>query len=460
MKFIGRKDELKRLKEAYSTEEYEGILVYGRRRIGKSELIKQSLKGENCPVIYYECTKVSEESNTEAFAEIIGETFDIPVPSFKNFASALEYLFKRSEKEKIIVVIDEYPYLREKTVECDSVFQKVIDTYAFACKMKLVLCGSYVEIMERLMSENNPLHKRIGLNINLKQMDYFESAEFYPEFSNEDKVKIYSVFGGIPYYNRYVDDSKTVKENIISLIASQGARFEKDPEVTLETEISKMANANEVFLSIARGNAKFSDILNFSKVSSSPALADILKKLISMDVIRKEFPINDETEKKSNYVISDRLSRFYYKYLFPKSSYFAVMSAEDFYDEFIAEDFETQFVPKEFEQITKQYLIRQNKAGKIKPTLYKVGKYYYDDVKNKRNGEFDVVTMNKNGYTFYEVKFTKSPITDAVVKEEKSQLEKTGIKYEKLGFVSRSGFAISNPDDYILISLDDVYNVD
>ena len=254
-----------------------------------------------------------------------------------------------------------------------------------------------------------------------------------------------------------MDDSKTVKENIISLIASQGARFERDPEITLETEISKMANANEVFLSIARGNTKFSDILNSSRVSSSPSLVDTLKKLISMDVVKKEFPINDEAEKKSYYVISDRLSKFYYKYIFPKSSYFSVMPSEAFYDEFISENFETQYVPREFEEISKQYLIRKNKEGQINPVLYKVGKYYYDDATNKKNGEFDVVTLSKKGYTFYEVKFTKAPIDEAVVNEEKAQLEKAKIKYNRLGFISKSGFNIKHAEEYELISLADIY---
>lgn len=458
MEFVGRREELKRLREAYDSEDYEGILVYGRRRIGKSELIKYSLKEADCSVIYYECTKVSETSNTEAFSEIIGKTFEIPTPSFKNFGAALEYLFKRSEREKIIVVIDEYPYLREKIMGCDSIFQSIIDAHAMHCSMKLILCGSYVEIMEKLMSESNPLHKRMGININLKQMDYYESAWFYPNFSNEDKVKIYSVFGGVPYYNKYVDDRKSVKENIIGLIASQGARFERDPEIMLQAEMSKMTNANEVFLAIARGNAKFSDILNSSKVSSSPTLVDTLKKLMSMDVVKKEFPINDEIEKKSYYRISDRLSKFYYRYIFPKSSYFSVMPAEAFYDEFIADDFEMQYVPREFEEIAKQYLIRKNKAGEIVPVLYRVGKYYYDDAKNKKNGEFDVVTLDKNGYTFYEAKFTKAPINDAVVLEEKRQLSDLEIEYNALGFISKNGFKITDGKKYVLISMDEMYS--
>lgn len=457
MEFIGRKEELKKLKQAYSSDEYEGILIYGRRRIGKSELIKESYKSENCKVIYYECIKVSEESNTCSFSAVIGNVFNLPTPSFSSFAKAVEFLFKQSINEKIILVLDEYPYLREKIQGCDSIFQKIIDTYAFNCKMKLILCGSYVDIMEKLIAEDNPLYKRISIALNIKQMDYYESAMFYPRFSNEDKVKIYSVFGGLPYYNRFIDDSKTVKENIIELVASKGARFENDPMTSLETEISKMTNANETFLSIAKGKVKFNDILNSSHVSSSPTLDDTLKRLILMDVIKKEYPINDETEKKSLYSISDRMSRFFYRYIFPRMSYFSIMKAEDFYDEFIEKDFETQFVPKEFEEITKQYLIRKNKAGLIKPPLYKVGKYYYD-AKKKKNGEFDVVTLNKNGYDFYEVKFTNAPIGDSVVNEEIKQLNEIGLKYNRIGFVSKSGFSITDNNGYILITIDDIYN--
>lgn len=458
MKFIGRKEELKKLKRAYSTEEYEGILVYGRRRIGKSELIKESYKEEDCKVVYYECVKVSEDSNTRAFSEIIGHIFDIPTPMFASFGEAVDFLFKRSTKEKIILVLDEYPYIRDKIQGCDSIFQRIIDTYAMNCKMKLILCGSYVDIMERLIREDNPLYKRISVSLNVKQMDYYESAMFYPDFSNEDKVKIYSVFGGLPYYNNYIDDSKTVRENIIELVSSKGARFENDPIAALETEISKITNANEAFLAIAKGKAKFSDILNHSHVSSSPTLDDTLKKLILMDVVKKEYPINDETEKKSLYSISDRLSRFYYRYILPRISYFSTMPSEAFYEEFIEKDFESQFVPKEFEEITKQYLIRKNLSGHINPPLYKVGKYYYDDAKNRKNGEFDVVTLNKYGYDFYEVKFTDSPIGDSVINEELTQLKDLQLKYNKLGFVSKSGFTISDTKDYILISLDDIYN--
>lgn len=457
MKFIGRKQELQTLKSAYKTDRYEGILVYGRRHIGKSELIKYSYIDESCKVLYYECTKVSKESNTRAFAETIATVFDIPTPYFSSFMAALSFVFERATKEKIILVIDEYPYLREKAEGCDSVFQSVIDHYVTTANMKFILCGSYVDIMKGLILESNPLHKRFSITMNILQMDYYESAEFYPAFSPEDKVKIYSVFGGLPYYNQYVDDTKTVEENIISLIASPRARFHGEVENSLEREISKMTNANEVFMAIARGDSKFSDILSHAKVSSSPTLVDVLKRLIGMDVVKKERPINDESEKKSLYSISDRLTLFYYRYIFPKISYFSTMPPESFFEEFIKEDFETQYVPREYEEIAKQYLLRKNLAKEIQPPLYKIGKYYYDDPVNKKNGEFDVVTLNRNGYDFYEVKFTKNPVNDTVVREESEQLKKLNISYNRLGFFSKSGFQISDGENYILIDIAEVY---
>lgn len=457
MRFIGRKDELKMFEEAYSNDNYEGILIYGRRRIGKSELIKQSLKNSNIKSIYYECLEASEALNSNVLSLIIGKELNIAMPMYNTFYDVLDFIFKVSINEKIILVIDEYPAVRGKSSFLDSVLQNIIDKYKMNCKMKFVLCGSSIDIMQELTTSSNPLYGRFTYKRNIKQMDYYESSLFYPNMTNEDKVKIYSVFGGIPYYNQFVDDKKSVKDNIIYLIANPNARLFAEAESFLYREMSKLSNANEVFHSIAMGYKKFSDINSQSHVSSSPTLSDVLNKLIELDVIQKTYPINDEKEKKSQYEITERLSNFYYTYIFKNMSYFKVLSSEHFYNEFIDVDFESKYVPKEFERISKEYLRIRNKKGLIEPPLYNIGKYYYDDPVNKRNGEFDVVTFNKNGYDFYEVKFSKDPIDDRVVKEEKEQLSNLNIKYNKMGFVSKSGFNISDEENYILININDLY---
>ena len=294
--------------------------------------------------------------------------------------------------------------------------------------------------------------------IDLKPMDYYESAEFYPGFSPEDKVRIYSVFGGIPYYNRLVDDGLTVKENIIELIASPDARLEDEVIMYLKSEISKIVNANEVFETLARGYSKYSDIYAQSHVSSGPTLIDVLDKLIKMEVVIKEAPINDESNKrKAGYTICDNLSLFYYRYIFRYMSQMNVMAEEVFYDKYIKRDFEEFYVPHQFEKIAKQYLIRCNRQGKIDPPFMKIGKYYYDDPENKTNGEFDIVTQDESGYCFYEVKFKRHAVSAEMIEEEIRQVKRTGLNCRKYGFISRSGIENRSREDVIYIDLEDIY---
>jgi len=134
-----------------------------------------------------------------------------------------------------------------------------------------------------------------------------------------------------------------------------------------------------------------------------------------------------------------------------------IMNSEIFFDKYIHKDFEEQYVPKIFESICKQYLIRQNKAGKINPSFTKIGKYYYDDPINKTNGEFDVVTEDEEGFSFYECKFKNSPITEDIIQKEIQQVISTGLLCAKYGFFSRSAFSCRQDKNMVLIPLSELY---
>ncbi|MCI6537979.1 ATP-binding protein [uncultured Eubacterium sp.] len=456
--FYGRETERKKLNSMFHSHGQMISLIYGRRRIGKSELIKQVLKEADIKSIYYECKQTTEQNNVDSLAELIGEAFDFPKPAFEDMEHLLRFLFKKSEQESLIFVLDEYPYLRENAKGLDSVLQSVIDSYKDTSNIKFIICGSYVDTMKALLAKQNPLYGRIDLTINLKPMDYYDSALFYSDFSDEDKIRLFSVFGGIPYYNRLIDSHKSVRENIIDLIASPGARLENEVSMYLNSEISKITNANEVFEALAKGFSKYKDLLDQSNVSSGPALVDILDKLMRMDVVAKEAPINDENNrKKSGYFISDNLSLFYYKYIFRNISRMNIMDSDIFYDKYIANDFETKYVPKIFENVCKQYLIRQNRKGLIDEIFVKIGKYYYDDPIERKNGEFDIVTLDDNGYIFYEAKFRKEPVSENMVQNEIRQVTQTGLECYKYGFFSRSGFLCEQTENRILINLEELY---
>lgn len=433
-------------------------LVYGRRRIGKSELIRQCLRESDITSIYYECKQTSEMNNVESLAEIVSEVFGFPRVAFSGTEELLKFLFEKSAQGKIILVLDEYPYIRENVKGLDSILQSLIDRYRDTSNLKLILCGSYVDTMRALLEKQNPLYGRVDVTIELKQMDYYESAYFYSGFSDEDKVRLYSVFGGVPYYNRLIDAEKTVRENVIDLIASPGARLENEVLMYLNSEISKIVNANEVFEALAKGFSRYKDILDQSHVSSGPALVDVLDKLIRMDVVKRESPINDErNRKKAGYFISDNLSLFYYKYIFRNISRIGIMEPNVFYDKYIDNDFETKHVPYIFEDICRQYLIRMNLAGRMEEPFDKIGKYYYDDPVRRLNGEFDIVTHDDKGYIFYEVKFRKEPLTVDVAAAEIVQVKEAKLPCYKYGFFSRSGFEMEETDEIVLIHLKEIY---
>ena len=458
MNFIGRKQQLSKLIRVITSEHMSFSLIYGRRRVGKSELVKQSLKQTNAKSIYYECKQTTESNNVESICSLLSDLFNLPKLGFHSIEEILDYLFKLSINDKLVVVLDEYPYLRENVKGLDSILQSLIDKYRETSKLTLIILGSYVEVMKSLIEHSNPLFGRADLVIDLKPMDYYESSLFYPAFSAEDKVRIYSVFGGIPYFNKLVDDSKTVKENIIDLIASPEARLANEVSMYLKAEISKIVNANETFEALAKGYSKYSDILSQSHVSSGPTLIDVLDKLMQMEVVKKIAPINDENNKrKAGYYISDNLSLFYYKYIYKYASQMNIMDSDVFYKKYIESDFEEKYVPLQFEDIAKQYLIHQNKVGLMEPIFEKVGKYYYDNPKNHTNGEFDIVTLDENGYVFYEVKFKKKPLSTSDIQTEISQVEQTGLNCYKYVFITKAGIDELTADNVEHISLTKLY---
>ena len=456
--FVGRNKELKKLDKVIRSDEMNFTLIYGRRRVGKSELVNQALSKADVKSLYYECKQVAQESNVNGLSEILSENMGLPKLGFSDIESLLNYIFELSVKEKMVLVLDEYPYLRESVKGMDSILQSVVDKYRKTAKLSLIILGSYVEVMRSLIEHENPLYGRVDMTIDLKQMDYYESSFFYPNYSAEDKVRIYSVFGGIPYYNRLIDDSKSVKENIIELIASPGARLENEVSMYLNAELSKIVNANEVFEALSRGFSRYSDILSQSHVSSGPTLVDVLEKLIRMEVVEKTAPINDSNNKKKiSYFICDNLSLFYYRYIFKYSSQMNIMDSEVFYKKYIEKDFEEYYVPHLFENVCRQYLIRKNRAGEIEPVIEKIGKYYYDNPVEHTNGEFDIVTEDELGYAFYEVKFRKTPVSDEMIQEEMEQVKATGLNCYKYVFFSRSGFQCRQRENVQLIELEDLF---
>ena len=457
MKFIGREKELASINRKLANDRSECMLIYGRRRVGKSELIKEALRQVDATLIHYVCRKAAFDQNMDGLSRAVAEAFDEPV-QFRQMEKLLEYVYKKASNQKVILFIDEYPFLRGSSEAIDSEFQIAIDEWQHESCLKLILCGSYVEVMQKLIDKEAPLFGRFSEVINLKPFDYYDTAKFFPSKPPEEKLLLYSVFGGIPFYLIQIEDDLTIEENIQRLLIPEGSLLEGEIRLQLKAELAKEENANHVLEKIANGVGKYSDIAS-SFHGSTGNISHTLGKLSGMGLIEKDSPINASSSKKQHrYVISDNMLDFYYSFLFKETTARSAMSPEAFWEKKVAEKLAIDYLPRKFEQVAREYLLRENRAGRIEPPFTAIGRYVYHDKVNRQNGEFDVVTEDEVGFASYECKYRKEPIGMKVVNEEQWQAENLGIKFYKLVFISRSGFSDEiDAEKYKLITLQDMY---
>ena len=459
MQFVGRQRELSMIRERIASDKSEAILVYGRRRVGKSHLIREALKDVKTPVIQYVCRKSSFQKNMEGLSQETAKAFKEPFIRFEAIDQLLEYAYSKAEQQKVVLFIDEYPFLRGDDEAVDSEFQIAIDEWQHRSCLKLILCGSYVETMKKLVDGRAPLFGRFTEIMKLKPFDYYDAAKFFPGRSNEEKLLLYSVFGGVPFYLMQVDNRLSPAEDIQKLLIPEGSILESEVRLQLTAELSKEENANFVLEKIASGIGKYSDIArDFS--GSSGKLSHTLGKLEGMGLIEKDSPINASSNKRQHrYVICDNLLDFYYTFLFRETTARSSMAPEDFFHSHVEDSLEKYYLPRKFEQAAREYLLRQNLSGKITPPFSAIGRYVYHDKARKKNGEFDIVTKDEKGLFSYECKYKKEPLGMKVVHEEEWQAKELGIEFYGFGFFSRSGFSKDvNPSSYRLIKLKDMYD--
>lgn len=459
--FVGRNREISYFNEHLKNNKFCFLALFGRRRVGKTELIKEVMKRTKIKSIYYFCRPMSDEANALALSLVLKQIFKKEaVPTFIRLEEALRFIFEKSHKEKLFLILDEYPNLREKIEGIDAILQNLVDTYQNDSKLKIVISGSYVKTMEETFSYGNPLFGRIHSSLKLNPFDYYEASAFYSWASLEEKISYYSCLGGLPIINLNIDPHKSFEENIKSIFLSSTFYGAGGIFPLIKGEYEKIPNAEILMNIIAAGTHKFTDIKSkFKNAILTGNIDYALNQLIDMGIIEKINPINLSDKKHSFYYLKDQSCLFYYKFIYPYVSLIDNMNENQFFDFFIKESLFHDYIPHQFEMISKEFLIRRNKHKLINPPFLKIGKYFYNDRKRRKNGEFDVVTQDQNGYISYECKFTDELINKDVVLEEEKQIAEAGIPFYKLGFVSKSGFPKElEKKGLILYSLKDFYS--
>ena len=352
--FIGRERELATLNKLYASDKFEFIVIYGRRRVGKTALISQFIDDKNA--IYFMGVESNAKQNLENFSKSIlsYHTGMDAETSFLSFQAALEYVFKLSEKERIILAIDEYPYVARSSKSLASTIQLLIDQYKDTSKLMLILCGSSMSYIEdHVLAYKAPLYGRRTAQMKILPFDFEETCHYFKNFTDEEKAYVYGIVGGTPQYLLQMSDKLSIEDNIKNTFLNPNSALFEEPENLLKQEVREPALYNAIITAIATGASRMSEISG--KVGESTNICSAyVKKLISLGIIEKETPYGEKASRKAIYSIADNMFRFWYRFVPENNSIIARGVADLAYKRI--EPYLSDYMGKVFEEICKQYL--------------------------------------------------------------------------------------------------------
>lgn len=437
--FIGRERELATLNKLYKSNKFEFTVIYGRRRVGKTALINQFIEGKNA--IYFMGVESNAKQNLENFSKSIIEynTGIETETSFLSFQAALEYVFKLSEKERLILAIDEYPYVARSSKSLASTLQLLIDKYKDSSKLMLILCGSSMSYMEdHVLAYKAPLYGRRTAQMKILPFDFDETCHYFKNFSDEDKALIYGIVGGTPQYLLQMNDELSVEDNIKNTYLNPTSALFEEPENLLKQEVREPALYNAIITAIATGASRMSEIS--SKVGEDTNICSAyVKNLVSLGIIQKETPYGEKASRKSVYSIEDNMFRFWYRFI-PENNSIIARGATDLAYKRI-EPFLSDYMGKVFEDICKQYLWKLLLTGKCPVEFSSLGRWWGNDPVEKSQSEIDILAeQDKNTALFGECKWTNEKVDLGVLETLVKRSNLFAYKQVHFYLFAKSGF--------------------
>lgn len=410
MAFYCREEELRKLNRRYSDDRFECIIIYGRRRVGKTALINEFCKDK--PTIFFSALNTTEKENLEAFSKAI-MSYERPgaedVPIFKSYDSALEELTILSEKERVVVVIDEYPYLAKAKPAISAMLQHLIDHKWNESKMYLILCGSSMSFMEnQVLGNESPLYGRRTGQFKIEPLDYKDTAVFHPSMSIEDKALIYGITGGIPHYINKLDVRTSLDEALLNNFFERSSYLYEEPGNLLKQELREPAIYNAIIKSIAEGASRLNDIT--TKVGEdNPVVSKYLKTLMDLGIVKKETPITEKPGKKTIYLLADNFFRFWYRFVPANISSIDSGRIMNTYPKAVKQYF-TDYMGLIFEKMCQDYLLYY--AENLPIELNQIGQWWGTDSIKKTQVQIDIVgtPVQGNEYIIGSCKYRNEKI--------------------------------------------------
>ncbi|MCD6464111.1 ATP-binding protein [Candidatus Woesearchaeota archaeon] len=317
--FINREEELNFLERKYSENHANLIVIYGKRRVGKTELVKNFLKDKKG--VYFLCTRESLEENFKElkakFSELTNKDYFKGLAT-NSFFDIFKYLVQEIGKEKIVIVIDEFPYLIELQKGVVSIFQKIWDELLIKTNVFLILCGSSIGMMETdVLSYKSALYGRRTGEWNVSPLKFRFLKEFFPNYKIEDLIKIWAVCGGTPFYLAKMNPKLSVEENIKQNILRKGEVLYNDPKVLLREEFREPRIYTLILKYLSLGYNTFGKLSSVTGIEKGN-LSKYIATLEETRIIKHELPLGQR--KRGFYAINDQFFNFWFRFVYPNLS--------------------------------------------------------------------------------------------------------------------------------------------
>lgn len=454
--FVNRDSELQLLENEYNANRSSFVVIYGRRRIGKTTLLKEFIKDKNA--IYFLATEENEEQNLKYFQNLAYEKTGKNILRPENTVS-WEDIFDilTQGKNRQIIVIDEYPYLTIANQGFSSKLQRIWDDLLKEKNVMLILCGSMINMMySETLSYSSPLYGRRTAQIRLKQLDFEYLEDFFPGKSKTELIELYSVTGGVPKYIELFNNDKTLLENIRDNILTKGCFLYEEPVFLLSKEFRETGTYFSILKSISEGNHKLGAIASRLNIKQT-SLSYYLKALIDMDLIKREVPITEkypERSKKGLYMIRDNFILFWFKFVYPYRSHLELDDTSYAMNK-ITNNLIDNHISFVYEDLCRNLVRKKAVMGEFGGNITRVGKWW------DATSEIDIVGVNKANepVLFGECKYQNHPVglqTLLELEEKSSRLrkgEKLLILFSKSGFTNELIQYSLNKENIVLFKL-------
>ena len=459
--FIGREKELSDLNRLYVSDKFEFAVIYGRRRVGKTAIINEFVNDK--PSICFTGVETNAKQNLENFSKCILEfgTGTLVDTSFISFQAALEYIFNLAKEQRIILVIDEYPYVARASKSLASTLQLLIDKYKDTSKLFLILCGSSMSYMEdQVLAYKAPLYGRRTAQFKIQPFEFREVCKYFTRLSGEDKALAYGIVGGTPQYLLQLNDNLSMEDNIKNTYLNPVSSIYEEPHNLLKQEVREPAVYNAIVTAIATGASKLSEIS--TKVGEDTSVcATYLKNLISLGIVKKKTPYGDSSARKTIYSIEDNMFRFWYRFVPENTSIISRGATELAYNRI--KPHLSDYMGAVFEEICKQYLWSLLLKGECMIDFADIGRWWGTNAKTRQQVEIDIMgTADKNKALFVECKWTNEKVDLGVldVLVEKSKLFNYRNKYyylfAKTGFTKGCREKADEMGNVVLVSYEEM----